>query len=79
MSDPMAELRAAIERVVRDDPEFQVADDCMLGDFVIVSSWPSLSGDNGEYTVTPHDRNAPAHAICGLLHIGLNVGVEHEH
>lgn len=79
MGEPMQQLRQAITAVALSDDDYDITDGMVLGDFVIVAHWPNLDGDNAEYTITSHDKNAYAHSVIGLLHLGIEAaGDEHD-
>jgi len=77
MSDPRAELERAITEYAHHmDPlgGFE-----MLTDWVVVTAWSTIEGDNATYGILTPDRNHPAHRVLGLLQVGMDVGPEHDH
>lgn len=77
LADPRQQLEHAITTYARHmDPlgEFDI-----LADWVIVTQWSRLDGDNATYCVsTPSADHAP-HRTIGLLSLALDIAPDHDH
>lgn len=76
MTDPRQQLEQAITDYARHlDPlgEFDI-----LADWVVVTQWSRLDGDNATYCVSTPDRNHPAHRTIGLLSLALDIAPDHD-
>lgn len=72
MNDPRQRLEAAIADYARHMDPLGGFD--LLADWVIVTQWSRLDGDNVTYcALTPSDDH-PAHRTIGLLYVGLDLG-----
>lgn len=59
-------LEQAIQRIADVYQMAETGDGYMLGEFVVMAEWPSITGDNTTYHWFVNGRTIPRHHVVGL-------------